>query len=324
MAFTVLVGDLPDLVEDLDIEREILATIDADIVRSDAETASELIAAADDADAIIHPIMPMPREVFEHFESLAVVGTLGVGVDYIDLEAASEHGVIVANNPGVNAPEVSTHTVALLLASVREIPLYDRHVRGGGWEMTAGRPIHRLSGRTLGIVGFGNIGKLVAQKVKGFDLDVLAQDPYLSAEEIESHGAESASFETILRDSAFVSNHTPLTDATEGLYDADAFASMRDDAEFINTSRGEVVDEDALVDALVDGEIAGAALDVLVKEPPPRDSRLLELDNVIVTPHAATYSEEMFQESRRLMCENVLAVLRGDEPRNVVNEQEWL
>jgi D-3-phosphoglycerate dehydrogenase len=239
-------------------------------------------------------------------------------VDNIDLEAATEHGVTVLNVPSYCEEEVSTHALALLLSVARNVVHYDRHVRGGGWDWKVGAPIHRLAGKTLGLVAFGSIPQIMRRKVSGLDLEVITYDEYLSGEVFEKHDVESVSFDELLERSHYVSVHAPLTAETENLFDRDAFEAMRSSAILVNTARGPIVDEHALVEAIEKGEIAGAGLDVLPEEP-PSDSPLFDLEDVVCTPHAAWYSEESQTKLRRNTARNVAEYLRGKEPINRVN-----
>lgn len=246
------------------------------------------------------------------------VGCAGEDVDSVDMAAATEMGFRVLNVPTYCVDEVSTHALALLLACARKISQFDSAVEAGTWDWTLGKPIHRMADSTLGLVGFGNISQEVAKKATGLGLDCLVYDPFLTAEEITEGGGQKVAFETLLSESDFLSIHVPLTDDTESLFDETAFERMKESAYVVNTARGSVIDTEALVRALDTGEIAGAGLDVLPKEP-PEQTELLERDDVIVTPHIAWYSEESLIELRRTITEDVLRVLSGEDPHNLVN-----
>lgn len=302
----------------LDIEREIAAEYDAEIVEAQAETPEEVIDAADGADGLIVTYAPITDEVFEALDDLKVVARFGIGVDNVDVESATEHGVTVVNVPDYCRDEVPEHTLALIMACERRVRMYDAAIRNGTWDWKEGKPIHRLRGQTLGLVGFGMIPRSLIEKTRALGFEYIGYDPYVSEEEFAENGVEKVSFETLLDRSDIVSVHAPLTEETQDLFDADAFARMSEQATLVNTARGGLVDTDALAEALQNGEIAAAGLDVLPEEP-PEDSPLVECENAVLTPHAAFYSEESIEVLRRSAAEGVFDVLSGSEIDNVVN-----
>jgi D-3-phosphoglycerate dehydrogenase len=227
---------------------------------------------------------------------------------------------VVTKVPDYCIDEVSDHTLALLLAAARKIPLSNTQVHAGRWEMKAVVPIHRLRGSLLGLVGFGRIPQLVAPKAQAFGLRVLAYDPYAAPDVLARAGVEHVDFSQLLKQSDYVSIHTPLLPETRGLFNAAAFRQMKPTAYLINTARGPIVDEAALAAALDAGQLAGAALDVMPQEPPV-SSPLLGRRNVIITPHTSFYSEESLLELQRKASEEVVAVLSGQAPRNPVNPE---
>jgi D-3-phosphoglycerate dehydrogenase len=310
-------SDFPDL----DIEREVFDELGAELVAGDARSPEEVIetGADADADALLVQYAPITREVFEALD-LTVVGRYGIGYDCVDVEAATDHGVAVVNVPSYCVEEVATHALSLLLACVRRVPQYDRTVRSGTWDWTRERPIPRLSGRTLGLAGFGKLPRKLAAMVSGFELDVVAFDPYVDETEMAERGVERVDFDELLARSDLLSVHTPLTPETEGLFDRAAFDAMQPTAVLVNTSRGAVVDVDALAAALDAGDIAAAGLDVLPEEPPD-DLPLLDRHDAVVTPHVAWYSEASLVELRRTVSEDVARALRGEAPTNVVNPE---
>lgn len=316
MTFNVTITDYD--YPDLEIERSILSEVGADVEVINARTPAEVIDRANDPDALINQNTVLNRNVFESLENLQVVARYGVGIDNIDLEAANDHGVTVLNVPSYCEEEVSTHALALLFSVARNVVHYDRHVRAGGWDWKVGAPIQRLSGKTLGFVAFGSIPQKMRRKVRGFGLEVIAYDEYLSADVFEEHDVESVPFDELLERSHYVSVHAPLTEETEHLFDRSAFADMRSSAILVNTARGSIVDESALAEAIQKGEIAGAGVDVFSEEP-PADSPLFDLDDVVCTPHVAWYSEESQAKLRRKTARNVAEFLRGNEPINSVN-----
>lgn len=298
-------------------EREELSTVDATVERVDARTPADVIERAADADALLNQETELTAEVFDTLDELRVVARYGVGVDNIDLAAAEEHDVEVVNVPSYCEEEVATHALALLLACVRRIPLYDAHVKGREWDWKAGSPIRRLGGETVGFVAFGNIAQRFADLLSGFDLEFLAYDPYQSEAVFEDYGVESVSFEELLERTDIASIHAPLTEETRNLFDTETFTRMNDDALLINVARGDIVDTDALAEALRNDQIAGAGLDVLPEEP-PGESPLFDLDEVVLTPHVAWYSRDSIEDLRRSAARGVAQVLRGETPDNRV------
>ena len=304
--------------EDLSIESAVLDDADAELRGECARTPEEVAEAAAGADALLVQYADVTDEVFEALPDLQAVGRYGIGVDSIDVDAAAEHGVPVVNVPDYCIEEVPTHTLALLLACVRKVPSYDRAIKGGEWDWTAGRPIRRLTGSTLGLVGFGKLPRRLIELVDGFDLEVLVYDPYVDAADIDAAGGEKVDLDALLERSRYVSVHAPLTDETRNLIDADALDRMREDAIVVNTARGPLIDVDALFEAVEAGDIAGAGLDVLPEEPPSDPP--LDHDAIVYTPHVAFYSEESEATMRRTVTEDVLGILRGEAPRNPVND----
>jgi phosphoglycerate dehydrogenase-like enzyme len=257
---------------------------------------------------------PFTADVLRAAVDLRVIARVGVGTDSIDLDAASERGVQVATTPGANEHAVADHAVGLILALLRRIPLLDRDVRAGGWHRTGIHTPRQLAGSTVGLVGYGHIGRRVAARLRGFDVALLIHDPALPAGGPET----SVSLDDLLRRSDIVSLHCPLSASTRHLIDARALGLLRPDAVLVNTSRGGVVDERALVAALRAGSIAGAALDVFEDEPPAA-SPLLELDNVVVSPHNAGLSTTSVTEMTRRATQAVLDVAAGGVATDVVN-----
>ncbi|WP_367176534.1 C-terminal binding protein [Haloarcula rubripromontorii] len=322
MSHKVVVSDTK--VMDGETRAAVLNAVDATVETIGAKEPAAVARAVKDADALIVDAgTQVTAEVVEAGDSLKVVGRAGIGVDNIDVRAAVDAGVTVVNVPDYSVEEVSTHTFALVLACLRKIPTFDRSVKRGEWEWTVGQPIRRLAGSTVGLVAFGKLASRFAAKLRGFDVDVVAHDPYVPEYRMGDLGVESVTFETLLADSDIVSLHAPLTDETRGMVDAGAFDRMRDDALLVNTARGGLVDETALYDALVSGDLGGAGLDVREAEP-PGDSPLHDLDSVVCSPHVAWYSEESRVELTQTVAEDVIRVLRGAEPENPVDpETGW-
>ncbi|MBE0556955.1 MAG: C-terminal binding protein, partial [Proteobacteria bacterium] len=243
----------------------------------------------------------------------------GIGVDSVDIDAATRAGIMVTNVPEYCEDEVSDHAMALLLSLIRKIPFASKQTHAGVWSMPAVVPIHRLRGSVLGLAGFGKIPRLVAAKAQAFGLQVQTYDPYVSSEAAAKLGVKSVDLPELLKTSDYISIHAPLTPETDRMFNADAFRQMKRSALLVNTARGQLVDVEALVDALDNALIAGAALDVLPQEPPPPNSRLLGRDDVILTPHTSFYSEESLVELQTKAAQQVALVLSGKEPRYPIN-----
>jgi phosphoglycerate dehydrogenase-like enzyme len=273
----------------------------------------ELVAGA--AGAIVSTD-PFDADVLAACTSLRVIARVGIGVDSIDLEAATRCGIAVTVTPGANEETVADHTVALMLAALRRICEHDAGVRRGEWNRTGPHTPWVLSRRTVGIVGYGRIGQLVAQRLRGFDVDVLVHDPAQAGD----NEVDVVSLPTLLGTADLVSLHVPLVPSTSSLIGAGELALMRPDAILVNTARGGVVDEAALIDALEHRRIAGAALDVFDHEP-PRDSRLLALPNVVLSPHNAGLSVESIREMTRRATASVIDVLAGRTPAHLANPE---
>jgi D-3-phosphoglycerate dehydrogenase / 2-oxoglutarate reductase len=298
----------------LDPAKAALARVDPELRMAKSASAEDILAVARDADAILVTYARLPGDLLRQLTRCKAIGRFGLGVDNIDIPAAAELGITVTYVPDYCMHEVSDHAMALLLALARKIPLSNALVQAGRWDMPAVVPIHRLAGRVLGLVGFGNIPRALAPKAKAFGLRVVTHDPYVSQQALAAAGVESVSFDRLLEISDFVSIHAPLMPATRGLFNAEVFRKMKTGALFINTARGPLVDEDALVSALESGRLGGAALDVVAVEPLPKDSRLIGRDNVILTPHTAFYSVEALNELQKKCAADVARVLSGEKP----------
>jgi D-3-phosphoglycerate dehydrogenase len=283
-----------------------------------ARTEAEYLERCGDADGLLVQYGAVTRRVFEGLPRLRVLVRYGVGVDGIDLGAATDHGVPVVNVPDYGTDEVANHAVALLLALARKLTRLDRQTRAGAWDVFRVGPITRLAGQTVGILGCGRIGSAVARKLAGFDLRLLGCDPFV---ESFPPGVQPVAFERLLAESDYLTIHCPLTVDTRRLFDAETLARMRPTAVLINTARGGIVDTGALTEALRMGLLAGAGLDVLEEEPVDPASPLLRMEQVIVTPHAAWYSEEGRSDLKRRAAEEAVQVLRGGRPRHCVNPE---
>ncbi len=315
--FKVVVTD--SVFPHLETERRLLAEVGAELVALQAHREEELLEAVADADALLVCFAPVTGRVVQAARRCKVIARYGIGVDNVDVRTATARGIVVTNVPDYCVEEVGDHALALLLACARRVVWLDRTVRAGRWDARDAVPVRRLSGQTLGLVGFGKIPRLVARKAQAFGLRVLAFDPYVDPSAMRELGVDPTGLRPLLERSDYVSLHAPLTPQTEGLVDEAALRWMKPTAFLINTARGRIVDEAALVRALEHGWIAGAALDVLPSEPPPQDHPLRRLPNVILTPHVAFYSEESLQELQRKAAEEVVRVLTGQPPRYPVN-----
>jgi D-3-phosphoglycerate dehydrogenase / 2-oxoglutarate reductase len=298
----------------LDPAMAALSRVNPEIRMSKSAAAEDILAAARDADAILVTYAKLPGDLLRQLRRCKVIGRFGLGVDNIDTKTAAELGIIVTYVPDYCMHEVSDHAMALLLALARKIPFSDRLVRSGRWEMPAVAPLRRLAGQVLGLIGFGNIPRALAPKAKAFGLHVIAHDPYVRNDVFVACGVEAVSFEDLLARSDFISLHAPLTPATRGLINAAAFAQMKQGAVIVNTARGPLIDEPALIAALERGHLGGAGLDVVASEPLAKDSPLIGRDNVILTPHTAFYSVEALDELQTKCAADVARVLSGEPP----------
>jgi D-3-phosphoglycerate dehydrogenase / 2-oxoglutarate reductase len=301
-------------------EKEVLNKIGIDLELHQCKTEDEVIEAAKDADALINQYAPITRKVIENLERCKVISRYGVGYNTIDVEAATEKGIIVGNVTDYCIDEVSDHALSLLLSSARKVTQLDHEVKKGNWNYKTGIPIFRLRGRTLGLVGLGNIPQSVARKAQVFGLNVVAYDPFVPEEVAKELNVELLSLDALCERSDFISVHAPLNQHTEGMISHEQFNKMRKETFIINTARGPVIDEGALIAALQAGKIAGAALDVVVQEPIDRDNPLLQMEHVILNPHIAWYSEESEAELKRKVAQNVADVLTGYYPTYLVNK----
>jgi D-3-phosphoglycerate dehydrogenase len=316
----LLVAVADSVFPDLDPARAVLGKIDAELHLADKPTPEEILKVARDADAVLVTYAKITADMIRQMTQCRIIARFGIGVDNVDIATATAAGIVVTRVPDYCIDEVSDHTLGLLLALVRKIPFANATVHAGRWEMSAVVPIHRLRGRVLGLVGFGRIPQLVAPKAKAFGLRVVACDPYVSQVVTAVADVEKVEFAELVKVSDYISIHTPLMPETEGLFNADVFREMKPTAYLINTARGPIIDEAALARALDAGHLAGAALDVLSKEPPTA-SPLFGRDNVILTPHMSFYSVESLVELQGKAAEEVVRVLTGQTPRNPVNPE---
>ena len=303
-----------------DPERAVLEAGGADVVVAPDGNEQTLIDLCRDADAIMTCFAQVTENVVRAAERCQVIGRFGVGVDNIAVDTATELGIAVTYVPDYCVDEVSDHVMALLHAWNRKIVLFDRAVKERGWgSQGLTMRMMRLRGKTIGIVGFGRIGQALARKADAFGLRILAADPVVSPATVESLGGTLLELPELLRQSDFVSLHAPLTSETRNLIGSEELALMKPESFLINAARGPLIDENALYRALIDGTIAGAGLDVMVDNVPSDDHPLLSLDNIIITPHVAFFSQESTLELEQRAAGEVVRVMQGEMPDNLVN-----
>lgn len=315
--FKVVVTDFE--YESLQPEIDVLSELDVELVKAQCKTEEEVIEACKDADGMINQYAPITRKVIENLTQCKVIARYGVGVNTIDVDAATEHGIVVGNVTDYSIDEVSDHAFALLLALARKVVKLNAEVKAGVWDFNLGKPAFRLRGRTLGLIGLGRIPQALAKKAQAFGIKVVAYDPFMPAEAAKELEVELLSLNEVCEVSDFVSVHAPLMETTKGMISDEQFLKMKKEAFIINTARGPVIDEAALIRALKAGQIAGAGLDVAEVEPMLSDNPLLEMENVIITPHIAWYSEESELELKRKTARNVVDVLSGFYPDYLFN-----
>lgn len=309
---------------DMTVEKRALSALSADIICLHDLDSSQSRESLAKADALVIALQKITPQVMDLMPKCKIISRLGVGVDNIDIPAATERGIWVTNVPDYGVDEVSTHAAALMLTLLRGIPQLVNNTRNGKWDAAVARPIRRFSEQTVGVMGFGRIGRAFAAKAKGFGVRVIAYDPLIAADVIRANGAEPVDQDTIFRESDFISLHLPLTDETKHIVNAKTLASMKPTAYIINTARGGLVDEAALLAAVRSGQIKGAGLDVLSSEPPAKNNpvlgELLKEERVLVTPHFAWYSEEAMIDMRARGADEVVRILSGQAPRSPVNQ----
>lgn len=298
----------------VDTERAMLSEIDADLVVAEGSVA-DVLAVAADADAILNTYLPWDATAIAALERCRIIARYGIGVDNVDLEAARGAGIVVTNVPDYSVEEVAVHALGMLLGALRKIPWADRKLREGAWGIGEFRPIRRLSECTVGLLGYGRIGRRLAVGIEALGGRVIVHDPYLSP---SPDLPELVDFDGLLARADIVSVHAPLTDATRGIIDRKALQQMRSGSILVNTSRGPLVELDAVTAALREGHLAAAALDVFDQEPLD-PARIEGVPNLIATPHMAYYSEEALAESQRKATTQVIKVLSGETPDYQVN-----
>lgn len=304
-----------------DVEQAVADASGAELVIAQAFDDDTLVANCADADAVLVQYARMTADVMDRLPRLRAIGRYGVGVDSVDVAAATERGIAVCNVPDYGTEAVSDHAIAMALAVARGIPRLDRGVRAGSFDLVAVRPLYQTRERVFGVLGLGRIGAATARKAAGLGYEVIGYDSATPDGATEHHGVRVVSLDELLRRSQVLSVHTPLTDETRGLVGAAEIATMRPDAIIVNTARGGIIDNDALVDALREGRLAGAGIDCHTTEPIPAQDELTTFDNVVLTPHLAWYSEESYEELKRRTIANVADVIAGRTPRDILNPE---
>ena len=317
MAFRVLITDYAW--PNLELERAILDEVGAEIVVAPNGTSAEIVALAVDVDAILTCWKQVPSAALDVATQCRIVSRYGIGLDNIPVAHATELGMVVTNVPDFCLDEVAEHTLALLMSCGRRIVPHVEATRQGVWNQALARGMPRLRGQVLGLVGYGNIAQAVAERARALGLQVMAYTPRLAPDALSPWGRATNDLGELLATADYVSLHLPLTPATRGLIDANALAQMKPTAYLLNTSRGAIIDEGALLAALESGQLAGAALDVMGSEPPPADHPLLQHPRVIATPHVAFYSEAAIVDLATKAARHVAQALRGEVPNCVVN-----
>ena len=303
----------------IDVESEVLRASGVEPVVAPDTSEDTLAELAADADIIMFCFAQVTGNVLRTAQKCVVASRYGIGVDNIDIPTATELGIVVTNVPDYCMDEVTDHAIGMILALNRRLGQHDSEVKAGGWASVAlDQPMHRTRGATLGILGYGRIGRSIADKAVGFGMNIVAFDPLIEPGQ-SIDGVEIVSFEDVLKRSHFITVHTPLTPETEGMIGADELAMMMPGSIIVNCARGGIIEEQALADALHSGHLAGAGLDVVEPAPPPDDHPLLSAPNIIITPHTAFFSQASTIELERRTAEEALRVLNGNKPENLIN-----
>ena len=308
----VVVTDSP--FPSLDPAKKALEDANAEVIQAPSSSEEDIIKSAEHADAILVTYAKLNENILRSLKNCKAIGRFGIGVDNIDLKVAGELGISVNYVPDYCLDEVSDQAMAMIISMARKIPQSNKLVQSGRWEMPAVVPMYRLRGKTVGLIGFGNIPRLMTPKAQAFGFNVIAADPFAPKELFEKFNVESVTMDELYERSDFISVHAPLLPETKGLVNKEAFKKMKKTAIIVNTARGPLIDEKDLIEALDNKEIGGAGLDVVETEPLPEDSALIGRDNVILAPHTAFYSVEALEELQTKAASDVARVLNGEEP----------
>ena len=302
-----------------DVEKKVLSPLNVNLVKCQCTTEEELIRDCRDADALLNQYAKITPWVIESFNHVKIIARYGIGVDNVDLDAATKRNIFVTNVV-YDICDVADHTIMLMLALTRKILQVEERIKKCEWDWKKFHPIPRIKGKTIGIIGLGRVGRQVARRFSGFDVQLVACDPYIPVDVFTTYHATPVDLQTLLKRSDVVTIHVPLNKETKNMISTKELQLMKKKAILINAARGGIVDENALAEALKKKEIAGAGLDVLEHEPVQKENPLLRFSNVIITPHMGWYSEDTVEEVQRIAAEQVLQCLQGSIPSNLVNK----
>lgn len=305
----------------LEIERQELRKIGADLIESTGSDEENIIKAAKDADAILNCYAELTPRVIESLKKCQIIARYGIGVNNVNMPTATKKGIIVTNVPDYCIEEVSDHALALILACTRKICQLNTTVKSGKWDFKDYRPMYRLKGQTLGIISFGKIPRRLVEKVSAHEFNIIAYDPYVDKEIAAKYKVKLVTLEELLRESDIITVHAPLTEETKGMFGSEQFKIMKSSAYLINTARGGLIKDNDLAQAIKEEEIAGAGLDLLEDENVNSHHPLINLENVIITPHSAFYSEQALKDLQYKAVQEVIRVLTGEKPKSCVNPE---
>lgn len=302
-------------------EKDIITAAGGEFLDADTLPLEEALRECQDAEAVMVRRIEVTPELIATFSKCKIITRYGVGTDNVDVQAATEAGIFVVNVPGYCIDEVSDQAAALLLSCIRQVPASHQKMREGGWDVKRPVPIRRVRGRTLGVLGFGNIGQMFVQKMKGWGLEVLVSDPHVDPSSVSSAGAELVEFSELCRRADYISLHAPLTEETRHIINADTLALMKSETILVNTSRGGLVDTQALLDALDRKQILVAGLDVFEEEPPPAEHPLRSHPRLVLSDHMGWHSLESQVELQSTVAEEVVRVCTGGVPQSLANPE---
>ena len=309
---------------DVNIERPLIEGAGFELIAAQCKSEDELIEVALDASAVVTQYARVGEKTINAFTNCRLIARYGTGVDIVDVEAATRRNILVTNIPDYCVDEVADHAMGMLLACVRKLKIYDKALRSGIWRWQIGQPIHRMRGRTMGLLAFGKIARAIAERAKPFGVRLIAYDAYLPKDAFVPYGVTPVSFDELIKQTDYLMIQVPLTPETRGMIGGAELKKMKPSSILINTSRGPLVNTDALYRALKEGWISAAGVDDIDPEPTKLrewkpESPLFTVDNLIITPHSAYYSEESIEECRRRASEEVVRVLNGHPPLSPVN-----
>lgn len=305
--------------ENLQIEEQLLSGLNIEVLKGQCQSDQEVIALAKNADGIINQYAPINEKVINNLSKCKVISRYGVGVNTIDVDAATKYGICIANVTDYGVEEVSNHAMALILNCARKVVTQNNLVKKGIWDFKDAVPLFRLSQQTLGLIGYGRNSRSLAEKAKVFGMRIFVYDPFVSNEDIANSGVTPTDLEKVIQGADYLSLHIPLTKDTKSFINREHLTDMKSNAFIINTSRGEIINENDLIEALNNKQIAGAALDVLEKEPISSNHPFMKMENVVMTPHSAWYTEESMKELRTKTVQNIIDVMEGKFPTYLVN-----